>query len=166
MPEKRNLAMIAKQYPNLDEENLGQVYPLRYAARDGLEIPAYVTLPHGLTPDSAEALPFVVLPHGGPHARDFRRFDWMAQMLANAGYGVLQMNFRGSTGHGVAFEKAGRKEWGQAMVNDVTDRGTVVDCTRASGSSAYVYCWSVFWWLCDDDERGERTQPLSVRCSP
>lgn len=119
--EKRNLAMIAKQYPNLDEENLGPVYPLRYAARDGLEIPAYVTLPHGLTPDSAEALPFVVLPHGGPHARDFRRFDWMAQMLANAGYGVLQMNFRGSTGHGVAFEKAGRKEWGQAMVNDVTD---------------------------------------------
>lgn len=119
--QENNLAMIGKQYPNLGEDNLGQVYPLRYEARDGLAIPAYVTLPHGLTLGLARNLPFVVLPHGGPHARDFRRFDWLALMLANAGYGVLQMNFRGSTGQGAVFEKAGYGEWGGAMVNDVTD---------------------------------------------
>ena len=80
-------------------------------------IPAYSTLPRGFSPDTAESLPFVVFPHGGPHARDFRRFHWSAQMLANAGYGVLQMNFRG---YGVAFETAGRN-WGGLMIDDVID---------------------------------------------
>lgn len=119
--EKRELAAFRQQYPGLATEELAEVYAIQYPARDGLTIPAYLTLPRGLSPESARKLPFVVLPHGGPHARDFRRFDWKAQMLANQGYGVMQMNFRGSTGYGIAFEKAGRKQWGDAMVNDVSD---------------------------------------------
>ena len=118
---KRELAAFRQQYPGLNASNLADVYSVAYSARDGTEIPAYLTLPRGLRPDTARSLPFVVLPHGGPHARDFRRFDWMAQMLANAGYGVLQMNFRGSTGYGVAFEKAGRNQWSGVMTNDVID---------------------------------------------
>ena len=119
--EKRELAAFRQRYPGLAASQLAEVHEIAYPARDGLTIPAYLTLPHGLSPESADKLPFVVLPHGGPHARDFRRFDWMAQMLAYEGYGVIQMNFRGSTGYGVAFEKAGRKQWGDVMLNDIND---------------------------------------------
>ena len=119
--EKRELAAFRQQFPGLAASQLAEVYEIEYPARDGLSIPAYLTLPYGLSPESADKLPFVVLPHGGPHARDFRRFDWMAQMLANQGYGVIQMNFRGSTGYGVAFERAGRKQWGNVMLNDIND---------------------------------------------
>ena len=119
--EKRELAAFRQRYPGLATSQLAEVHEVEYPARDGLTIPAYLTLPYGLSPESADKLPFVVLPHGGPHARDFRRFDWMAQMLAHEGYGVIQMNFRGSTGYGVAFEKAGRRQWGEAMVNDISD---------------------------------------------
>ena len=119
--EKRELAAFRQQYPGLAADELAEVYAIEYPARDGLTIPAYLTLPHGLSPKSARKLPFVVLPHGGPHARDFRRFDWMAQMLANQGYGVMQMNFRGSTGYGIAFEKAGRRQWGGVMLDDIND---------------------------------------------
>ena len=119
--EARALNEISVQYPDLRPSDLAQVYSLQYSARDGLEIPAYLTLPNGMSPESARELPFVVLPHGGPHARDFRRFDWLAQMLANEGYGVLQMNFRGSTGYGADFEQAGRKQWATVMIDDITD---------------------------------------------
>lgn len=119
--EKRELAAFRQQFPGLAASQLAEVYEIEYPARDGLSIPAYLTLPYGLSPKSADKLPFVVLPHGGPHARDFRRFDWMAQMLAYQGYGVIQMNFRGSTGYGVAFERAGRKQWGNVMLNDIND---------------------------------------------
>jgi dipeptidyl aminopeptidase/acylaminoacyl peptidase len=119
--EARALNEISVQYPDLRASDLAQVYSLQYSARDGLEIPAYLTLPNGMSPESARELPFVVLPHGGPHARDFRRFDWLAQMLANEGYGVLQMNFRGSTGYGADFEQAGRKQWATVMIDDITD---------------------------------------------
>ena len=118
---KRELAAFGHQYPGLNASNLANVHSVAYSSRDGVEIPGYLTLPRGLTPDTAKSLPFVVLPHGGPHVRDFRRFDWMAQMLANAGYGVLQMNFRGSTGYGVAFEKAGRNQSAEVIINDVID---------------------------------------------
>ena len=119
--EARELQGVSIQYPGLEGSALGEVYPVEYQARDGLKLPAYLTLPNGLSPDTARGLPFVVLPHGNPHARDFRRFDWVTQMLANEGYGVLQMNFRGSTGYGTALEKAGRQQWGQVMLDDITD---------------------------------------------
>ncbi len=91
---------------------------ISYRARDGLTIHGYLTLPL----DSAGTnLPLVVLPHGGPWVRDTWGFDPEVQFLANRGYAVLQMNFRGSTGYGFAFEQAGRKEWGLRMQDDITD---------------------------------------------
>lgn len=117
----KSISYLNSQYPQLVERALARTKLTSYKARDGLEIPAYVTLPSGQYTNSAKNLPFVVLPHGGPHARDFLRFDWLAQLLASQGYGVLQMNFRGSTGYGAEFFKAGSKQWGQAMQDDVTD---------------------------------------------
>lgn len=97
------------------------VWPVTYAARDGVTIPAYVTLPRGVTLETAGDLPFVVMPHGGPHVRDTADFDFLAQFVASRGYGVLQPNFRGSTGYGEAFRAAGEREWGGAILNDVED---------------------------------------------
>ena len=117
----RKIDPLKRTYPALVDVPLGKVFDVSYTARDGLEIPAYLTLPAGLTPEDTHNIPFVVLPHGGPNARDLKRFDWLAQLIVNQGYGVLQMNFRGSTGYGVAFRKAGDKQWGQAMQDDITD---------------------------------------------
>lgn len=118
----KRIGMLADTYPDLKDVPLGQTFSTSYMARDGLEIPAYVTLPPGYKALSeAQELPFVLMPHGGPHARDFLFFDWWAQLLASRGYGVLQMNFRGSVGYGQEFKDAGKKEWGEAMQDDITD---------------------------------------------
>ncbi|NIJ50090.1 alpha/beta fold hydrolase [Rhizomicrobium electricum] len=109
---------LASSYSTLEENQLGEMKPYPYKARDGLDIPAYITLPPGKT---AKNLPVVVMPHGGPMARDQIGFDWMAQFLANRGYAVLQPNFRGSDGYGHKFLKAGYGEWGGKMQDDVTD---------------------------------------------
>ena len=109
---------LASTYPALDEIASAEVKPYPYPARDGLEIPAYLTLPPGRP---AKNLPMVVMPHGGPAARDSMRFDWWAQFLASRGYAVLQPNFRGSSGYGDAFEHAGYQQWALAMQDDVTD---------------------------------------------
>jgi len=91
--------------------------PITYKSSDGLEIPAYLTLPRGLDP---RGLPLVVVPHGGPWARDSFGYDTFAEFLANRGYAVLQPNFRGSTGYGKAFLNAGNGEWGRKMQDDLT----------------------------------------------
>jgi dipeptidyl aminopeptidase/acylaminoacyl peptidase len=109
---------IAATYDALEENQLGEMKPYPYKARDGLDIPAYITLPPG---KAAKNLPVVVMPHGGPRIRDQIGFDWMAQFLANRGYAVLQPNFRGSSGYGKKFIKAGYGEWGGKMQDDVTD---------------------------------------------
>ncbi|TNE62395.1 MAG: S9 family peptidase [Alphaproteobacteria bacterium] len=88
-------------------------------ARDGLPIPTYLTVPPGRAP--GEKLPLVVMPHGGPHARDTLGYDYWTQFLANRGYAVLRPNFRGSSGYGQAFEDAGKSQWGGQMQDDVTD---------------------------------------------
>ena len=90
---------------------------IRYASSDGLEIPAYLTLPKGVEPRN---LPLLVVPHGGPWARDGWGYDTMAQFFANRGYAVLQPNFRGSTGYGKRFLDAGNKQWGEKMQDDLT----------------------------------------------
>lgn len=108
-------------YPSLKSDDLGTVISVRYTARDGQKIPAYVTIPPAITStEQLKKIPFIVLPHGGPYARDDKRFDYFAQYFATRGYGVLQMNFRGSEGFGKSFEEAGRKNW-VVMQEDVED---------------------------------------------
>jgi dipeptidyl aminopeptidase/acylaminoacyl peptidase len=110
--------IVGEEYPSLVDATLGEVRELTYKARDGYEIPAFLTVPAG---SGQQPLPLVVLPHGGPESRDARAFDWLAQFLASRGYAVLQPQFRGSTGYGEAHRRAGYRQWGRLMQDDVTD---------------------------------------------
>lgn len=104
--------------PWLPEADMAAVRPISYRTRDGLVIHGYLTLPNGAPP---KGLPVVVNPHGGPWYRDGWGFNPELQFLANRGYAVLQMNFRGSTGYGRTFWEASFKEWGGTMQDDITD---------------------------------------------
>ncbi len=120
-PASRTLRLFSTTYPALDEYDLARPAAVRYKARDGLEIPGYLTLPRGVRNPPERLLPAVVIPHGGPEARDYAAFNPEVQLLANRGYAVLQMNFRGSAGYGTAFRQAGAQEWGDAIQDDITD---------------------------------------------
>ncbi len=102
--------------PWLDRDSLCPMQTISYTARDGLQISGYLTLPLGVPP---EKLPVVVYPHGGPWSRDNWGFKPVVQFLANRGYAVFQMNFRGSTGFGRKFLEAGYGEWGLSMQDDI-----------------------------------------------
>jgi len=97
---------------------MAKMEPITYQSRDGLFIHGYLTLPVGVDPAN---LPTIILPHGGPWARDSWGFRPDVQFLANRGYAVLQMNFRGSTGFGRKFWEMSFKEWGKTMQDDITD---------------------------------------------
>jgi dipeptidyl aminopeptidase/acylaminoacyl peptidase len=116
-----SLEKIADIAPWLDPEEMATMNPIEYTSRDGLTIHGYVTLPKGYTMDNAKNLPVVVNPHGGPWYRDSWGFNPEVQFLANRGYAVFQMNFRGSTGYGRKFWEASFKQWGKAMQDDITD---------------------------------------------
>jgi len=107
--------------PWIDENEMAKVFPIKYTSRDGLTINGYMTLPKGYTKETAKNLPFIVNPHGGPWYRDGWGFNPEIQFLANRGYGVLQMNFRGSTGYGKEFWEISFKKWGLEMQDDITD---------------------------------------------
>jgi len=111
--------VLAEAYPAIPPALVGATRPIRYAAADGLEIPGYLTLPPGT--EAPSGLPLIVLAHGGPASQDEAGFDWWAQALASRGYAVLQANFRGSTGYGLAFMEAGYGEWGRKMQTDLSD---------------------------------------------
>lgn len=111
--------IVGDAYPAIAPEQVGAVRSIHYAARDGLGIHGYLTLPPGAAEPSG--LPLVVLAHGGPASQDVAGFDWWAQALASRGYAVLQTNFRGSTGYGRAFMEAGYGEWGRKMQTDLSD---------------------------------------------
>jgi dipeptidyl aminopeptidase/acylaminoacyl peptidase len=115
--KKHKLALQYKIREKLPREALATMMPVKYKSSDGLEIPAYLTLPKGVP---AKNLPTVIFPHGGPWARDFWGYNGYAQFLANRGYAVLSPNFRGSTGYGKKFLNAGNKEWGRKMQDDIT----------------------------------------------
>jgi dipeptidyl aminopeptidase/acylaminoacyl peptidase len=115
------LDKIVEVSPWIDENEMAKVYPISYQSRDGLTIAGYLTLPKGYTMETAKNLPVVVNPHGGPWARDGWGFNPEVQFLANRGYAVLQMNFRGSTGYGKKFWEASFKKWGLEMQDDITD---------------------------------------------
>jgi dienelactone hydrolase len=114
----KKLQKVGSALPALTGADVAEVRAVTYPASDGLLIHGYLTLPQGRP---AQGLPLVVLPHGGPRSRDSASFDWWAQALASRGYAVLQPNFRGSTGYGETFIRAGDGEWGGKMQTDLSD---------------------------------------------
>jgi TonB family protein len=144
----RQMRRFAAPFDGLVDVALAEVKPVRYAARDGLSIPAYLTLPPGRDPKS---LPLIVMPHGGPFARDSFSYHPWVQMLATRGYAVLQPNFRGSTGFGRAYVERGYGQWGFAMQDDLDDgvkwlasQGTIDPrrvCMMGASYGGYAAMW-------------------------
>lgn len=116
--ESRSGSYLFSQNPALEEAQLAPMKPVRISARDGLEMVCYLTLPEGIEPRN---LPLVLNVHGGPWSRDEWGLHPEAQWLANRGYAVLQVNYRGSTGFGKDFVNAANKEWGGRMHDDLLD---------------------------------------------
>jgi len=114
----KELKKLADVSPWLNEEYMADQKPITYKTRDGLTINGYLTLPKGVDPKN---LPVVINPHGGPWYRDSWGFNPEVQFLANRGYAVLQMNFRGSTGYGREFWEKSFKQWGKTMQDDISD---------------------------------------------
>jgi len=113
-----SLKKLADINSAIAEADMAEMKPIQYTSRDGLTIRGYLTLPKGVT---AKNLPVIINPHGGPWARDAWGYNPEIQFLANRGYAVLQMNFRGSTGFGRKFWEASFKQWGLTMQDDITD---------------------------------------------
>jgi len=113
-----SLTELGRQIPRLADGQLSPMRPITVAGPGGIQIPGYLTLPKGSAP--GRKLPGVVLPHGGPYARDHWAYDPLVQVLASRGYAVLQLNFRGSTGYGEQWRDAGHQAWGTIMLDDIT----------------------------------------------
>ncbi len=116
--KKDEAKLVGRLNSDIPESELGPMSILKFAARDGTKIQAYVTMPPG---QAQKKLPTIMMPHGGPELRDFVDYDHWAQMLANRGYLVAQPNFRGSGGYGKAFAEAGHRQWGRKMQDDISD---------------------------------------------
>jgi len=127
--------------PQLEGRPLAQMKPIQYPAADGTMIPAYLTLPPGM--ETAKGLPAMVMPHGGPGARDEWGFDWLPQFFASQGYAVVQPEFRGSTGYGDAwYQKNGFRSW-RTAIGDVTDAGRWLVAQKiADPSKIVILGWS------------------------
>jgi dipeptidyl aminopeptidase/acylaminoacyl peptidase len=109
---------IGRMYAGVAPSDISAVTRYAYKASDGLDLSGYLTLPRGR---DAKGLPLIVLPHGGPEARDMPAFDWWAQALASRGYAVLQPQFRGSGGYGWTLFAKGFGQWGRKMQTDLSD---------------------------------------------
>ena len=112
------MVKFAETYPNLPADTLSEPQAISFSSRDGLTLQGYLTVPKNR---AHRAWPLVVFPHGGPWARDAPSFNLWTQAFASRGWAVLQINFRGSTGYGEAFERAGFRQWGLEMQDDITD---------------------------------------------
>jgi dienelactone hydrolase len=116
--QSKKLSMLGGSHPDIQAAEMGTLDPVKYKARDGLTIPAWLTLPKS----GGKNLPMVVLVHGGPYLRGTEwRWEAESQFLASRGYAVLEPEFRGSTGYGSALFSAGKKQWGLAMQDDIAD---------------------------------------------
>jgi dipeptidyl aminopeptidase/acylaminoacyl peptidase len=116
--DNHQVSQIGAAYPDRDTATLAPMRPISYAARDGTRIPAYLSTPPGLP---AKHLPLIVMPHGGPIARDRWDYFFLRQFLVSRGYAVLQMNFRGSSGYGADWFFAAHQDWGGLTYDDVVD---------------------------------------------
>jgi dienelactone hydrolase len=117
---RKSLSPVGEARPELAGLPLGKTTRIRYAARDGLGIEAFLTLPPGKT-EKDGPFPLLLLPHEGPAGRDDANFDWLAAYLAQRGYAVLKPNYRGSDGYGLEFHKKGFGEFGGAIIDDIAD---------------------------------------------
>lgn len=135
------LDFMSTAYPEVPQERVHPVRVVEYTARDGLPLWGYLTLP---VDRRAEDLPLLIVPHGGPQARDFYGFDPLfAQPFADMGYAVFQPNFRGSGGSGLDFVREGHGEWGRAMQNDVSDAVLhLAEQGIADADRACIWGWS------------------------
>ncbi len=114
-----SLSLLARRFPQVDPTQMAEMRPISFTARDGMQLYGYLTIPAGR---ELKKLPMIINPHGGPYGpRDSWGFNRELQFLANRGYLVLQVNFRGSGGYGRAYEEAGYRQWGLAMQDDLTD---------------------------------------------
>jgi dipeptidyl aminopeptidase/acylaminoacyl peptidase len=138
--EENQLIALSAQYPKLESRSLAAMKSIRYPARDGTEIPGYLTLPVSA---AQGALPTVILPHGGPESRDYWQFDWISQFLAAKGYAVLQSNYRGSGGYGSNWSgEGGFRAW-RTAVSDLTGGAQyLVDEGIADPARICVVGWS------------------------
>ena len=115
---KKGIGYLLSQKNWLSPDVMADIKPIKFTARDGLTIHGYLTLPKGLGDKKA---PLIVNPHGGPEARDWWSYSDEVQLLANRGYAVLNINFRGSSGFGGKFMTAGYKKWGSDIQYDIID---------------------------------------------
>jgi dipeptidyl aminopeptidase/acylaminoacyl peptidase len=136
------LTAIGNPYPGIDPSSLAIMKPISYAARDGTVVTGYLTMPAG-APAGAGKVPLVVMPHGGPQARDYWDFDFLRHYLSTRGYAVLQMNFRGSDGFGYDWLHAAHQDWGGLTYDDVVD-GTrwVITQGIADPARVQIVGWS------------------------
>lgn len=136
----RKLEQVLPLRPQLAKLKLAEMKPVQFPAKDGTMIPGYLTLPVGST---GKGLPAIVMPHGGPSARDEWGFNWLVQFFAARGFAVLQPNFRGSAGYGAGwFEKNGFQSW-RAAIGDVDDAGRwLVSSGVASADKLAIFGWS------------------------
>src|SRR6185436_15935099 len=138
--QAKNLAEIMLSRPDLEGMTLAPVKPVTYRAADGTQVPAYLTLPPG---SGGKNIPAIVIPHGGPSARDEWGFDWFAQFFAVRGYAVLQPNYRGSSGYGDSwYQRNGFRSW-RTAIGDVNDAGRwLVSQGIADPSKLAIVGWS------------------------
>jgi dipeptidyl aminopeptidase/acylaminoacyl peptidase len=116
---QRHLIKVGTSHPDTDPATIGHMQSISYPAQDGTTIPGYLTTPPG---QRAEHLPLIVMPHGGPIARDSWGYDFLRAFLVSRGYAVLQMNFRGSSGYGEKWLYDARQElWGGLTYSDIID---------------------------------------------
>jgi dipeptidyl aminopeptidase/acylaminoacyl peptidase len=138
--ESDELELLHTAAPWLDENEMASMQPVHYTARDGLTIHGYLTLPKGAKPEN---LPVIVHVHAGPQWRNSWGFDAKTQFFANRGYAVLQVNFRGSTGYGKKFLRAGFRQWGLRMQDDITDGVMwLIDNGIADEDRIAIFGWS------------------------
>lgn len=145
----RRLEPFMSPYDGIVDRTFANVRPISFRGRDGTQIPGYLTVPPGR---EAHALPLVLMPHGGPFARDSWTFEPWVQFLASRGYAVLQVNFRGSTGYGRAWVERGYGQLGTGMIDDMEDgvdwavREGMVDprrvCIFGASYGGYAALWA------------------------
>ena len=137
----RGLNELMLAQPELEGVTLARQQPINYTAADGTQIPAYLTMPPGR--ENAKGLPAIVMPHGGPSARDEWGYDWLVQFWASLGYAVLQPNYRGSDGYGEEwFENQGFRRW-RVAIGDVDDAGRwLVSQGIADPNKLAIFGWS------------------------